>query len=323
MEFPESMLLHRPIFLLDGDERGPLPDWGKALLWLGWWCRSFQLNEKRILAVVVLPVRTYASIFVGLGCLLAGARQFRGGFSWNDLENLPPGTEIFWKTASHGVRYQGVILDRHHGAPGLVPVRITATRRSREIGLVWSFSPARFAECLFSEECLPTEKGTAATDNAMRFHRDLGLETDPRWVCTAGAEGLIVTNQSAFWEAVDGMQIAAKTDSPLPLSDILCAAGFHDRNVAKLRLTAASRIPEHVGALVTILDGPVAWDQMPHVDTGNIVVLLERAEYTADVQNFLLEAANFAVEPPADLKREIPSRFPPGIELTTFVLGEG
>lgn len=323
MEFPEKMQLRRPIYILDGDERLPLPDWSKALLWLGWWCRSFQLNEKRILAVAVLPARTYASIFVGLGSLLAGARQFRGGFAWNDLENLSPGTEIFWKTASHGVRYQGVVLERHNGLPGLVPVRITATRRSREVGLVWSFSPSKFAECLFSEECLPAERGTAATDNAVRFHRDLGLETDSRWACTAGVEGLIVTNQAGFWEAVGGMQIAARTETPLPLSDILCAAGVHDRTVAKLRLSAASRIPEHISAPVTILDGPSAWDQMPHVNTGNIVVLLERAEYTADVQNFLLEAASYANDPPAELMQDVPSRFPPGVEMTTFVLGGG
>lgn len=316
------MLLRRPIFIQDGDERLPLPDWSKALLWLGWWCRSFQLNEKRILAVVVLPVRTYASIFAGLGCLLAGARQFCGGFSWEDLKNLSPGSEIFWKTASHGVRYQGVILERHEGTPDLVPVRITATRRSREVGLVWSFSPAKFAECLFSEECLPAEKGTAAMDNALRFHRDLGLETDPRWVCTAGAEGLIITNQTSFWDAVDGMQIAARADAPLPLGDVLCAASIHDRGVTKLRLSAASRVPDQICAPVTILDGPAAWDQMSQVDSGNILVLLERTEYTADVQNILLEAASYSDEPPADIKRDIPDRLPPGVEVTAFVLGE-
>src|SRR5690242_851705 len=116
------MLLRHPIFLHDGDEKFPLPDWSKALLWPGWWCRSFQLNETRVLAVVVLPARRYGSIFVGLGCLLAGARQFRGGFSWSNLQSLPPGTEIFWKTADRGVRYQGVILPKHEGAPGLMPV---------------------------------------------------------------------------------------------------------------------------------------------------------------------------------------------------------
>lgn len=323
MEFPESMLIRRPIFLQDGDERLPLPDWSKALLWLGWWCRSFQLNEKRILAVVVLPARRYGSIFVGLGCLLAGARQFRGGFSWNDLQSLPPGTGIFWKTESHGVRYQGVIQAKHEGAPGLVPVRITATRRSREVGLVWSFSPAKFAEYLFSEECLPAEKGTAAMDNALRFHRALGLETDPRWVCTAGAEGLLVTNQVGFWDAVDGIQIAAKSDAPLPLGDVLCAAGVRDRSVAKLRLAAASRVTEHISAPMTILDGPAAWDQIQHIDTGNIVVLLERAEYTADVHNYLLEAAGDAEEAPDDLRRDVPGRIPPGVEVTAFVLGAG
>lgn len=316
------MQLGRPIFLQDGDEGLPLPDWGKALLWLGWWSRWHQQDGRRILVVAVLPVRRYASIFVGLGCLLAGARQFRGGFSWSDFQSLPPGTEIFWKTASYGVRYRGIILESHDSVPNLIPVRITATKRSSEVGSVWSFSPARFAECVFSEEGLPADKGTAAMENALRFHRDLGLGTDPRWVWTAGAEGLILTNQAGFREAADGLQIGVRTGEPLPLSDVLCAAGIHDRNIAKLRLAPASRVPEHIDVPVTVLDGPTAWDQMSNVDTGNIVVLLERAEYTADIENVLLEAAGYAEEPPADIRLDIPGRLPPGVEATAFFLGE-
>lgn len=322
MEFPERMQLRRPIFLQEGDEKLPLPDWSKALVWFGWWCRQYQMDGRRILAVVILPARRYASVFVGLGCLLAGATQFRGGFSWDDLQSLPPGTEIFWKTASHGVRYQGTILEGNDGIPGLVRVLITSTRRSSEVGSVWYFSPAKFAECLFSEECLPAEKGTAAIDNALRFHRDLGLETDPKWIWTAGAEGLIVTNQAGFREAVKGLNIAVGTQAPLPLGDVLCAAGIHDKNIAKLRLASSGRVSERIHAPLTVLDGAAAWDQMSHVHTGNVVVLLERTEYTADVHNVLLEAAAYADEPPADIRLDIPGRLPPGVEASTFFLSE-
>jgi len=323
VEFPERMQLRRPIFLQDGDDRLPLPDWSKALLWLGWWCRWHQLDGRRILAVVVLPTRKYASVFVGLGCLLAGARRFRGGFSWNDLQSLPPGTEIFWKTASPIVRYRGIIQESHGGVPNLIPVRITATKRTSDIGSVWSFSPARFAECLFSEECLPTENRTVTINNALRFHWDLGLGTDSRWVWTAGAEGLIFTSQAGFREAADGLQIGVRTEAPVPLSDVLCAASIHDKNVAKLRLVPANRLSEHIVAPVTVLDGPAAWDHLSHIGTGNIVVLLERTEYTADIHNVLLEAAGYAEEPPTDVLLDVPGRLPPGIEATAFFLDGG
>lgn len=323
MEFPETMQLRGPIFLHEADEKLPLADWSKALVWLGWWCRRYQVSGKRILAVVVLPARRYASMLVGLGCLLAGAAQFKKGFSWDDLHALPPGTEIFWKTASNGIRYHGIVLEGDIGTPGLIPVRITSTRRRREVGSVWYFSPAKFAECLFSEEILPAEKGTAAIDNALRFHRDLGLETDPKWAWTAGAEGLIVTSQAGFREAVEGLHISTGAQAPLPLEDVLCTAGIHDRSIAKLRLAPASRFWERITTPVTVLDGPIGWDQMSHVHTGNVVVLLERVEYTADVHNVLLEAAGYAEEPPADILIDIPGRLPPGVEASIFFLGEG
>ena len=322
VEFPERMLIRHPIFLMDGEERLPLPDWSKALLWLGWWCRSFQPNRSRILAVAVLPVRSYASAFAGLGCLMAGAMLCRGGFSWDDLKSLPLGHEIFWKTAGNGVRYQGVILQPSEGAPDLVPVRITATRRSKEIGLVWSFSPAKFSECLFSEECLPTENGTAAINNALRFYRDAGLETDSRWLYSSGAEALIMTNQSSFWDAVDGLQIAVRKEGAIPLRDALCVASIHDRGVAKLRLSPANRMPGPICSPVTILDGASAWDQMTYANSGNVLLLLDRTEFTVDIRNFLLDVANYADEPTAEMKLNIPDRLPPGIELTAFVLGE-
>lgn len=319
MEFPETMGLGDSIYLWDADERVPLPDWAKAQIWLGWWCRKLQLEGARVLAVAVLPTRELATAFVGLGCLLAGAQLFRGGFSWGDFRTLPPGSEVFWKTPTDNTRYEGVVLEGANS--NLVPVKIRKGRR-RDIDAIWSFSASKFAECLFSEENLPTVRRTAAMENAMWLHENLGLETSPRWIWTSGHEAHILTNQTRFWESLANLQIGVQNSAPVPFVDVLSAARGNDRTLAKLRITSVGHVPERDVPL-TILDGDLACGRIRQLDSGNVLMLLDRAEYTADIHNELLDAHNVAQEPPPEASLDLPTRFPSGVELTVFVLPSG
>lgn len=310
------MKIGTPIFLWDGDEKLPMPDWAIAQIWLGWWCRKLQLTGNRMLAVAVLPTRELAAAFVGLGCLLAGAQLFRGSFSWGDFRNLPPGSEVFWKTPADNTRYEGVVLEGKDS--NLVPVKIRKGRK-RDIDAVWSFSSSKFAECLFSEENLPTERRTVAMENAMRFHGNLGLDTNPRWIWTAGQEAHIVTNQTRFWEPLMNLQIGVQNLAPVPFADVLSAASSNDRILAKLRITSVGYVPGRDVPL-TVLDGDHACGRVRQFDSGNVLMLLDRVEYAADIHNELLSALNVAQALPAESLVDLPTHFPPGVELTAFVL---
>ena len=315
MEFPESMALRHPIFLMDRDEKAPLPDWVKTYIWLGWWCRKLKLEHDRLLVVSVLPTRKLASAFTGLGCLLAGAQQFRGGFGWQDFRNLPPGSVVFWKSLNDNTKYGGIVLEPPDWDMDLVPVMIT-TRVNN--GTTWYFSERKFFECLFSQEDLPTPHGTVAMDNAMLLHQRLGLQTEPRWIWTAGAEVQVMTNQAKFRETLTGLQIGAQTAAAVPLEDALCAPSDGNK-LAKLRVLSVGHVFLK-NVPVTILDGEAAFDQIDQIESGNILILLERTEYTAEIQNYLLDLRSWAKAPPPEVLQDMPSRFPPGIEITAFVV---
>ncbi|MGX2032333.1 MULTISPECIES: hypothetical protein [Methylocaldum] len=316
MDFPESMGIRHQIFLLDDGRRLPIPAWAKAEIWLGWWCRKWQLDNARLLTVAVLPARDLAAAFAALGCLLAGSQQFTSGLTWEDLRNLPAGSAIFWGIPNERARYEGVILENQ--SDYLVPVRIRKGRR-RDVNAVWYFSKQRFAQYLFSQECLPTQRGMLAIGSAQSFQQGLGLKTNPRWLWTAGAEACVVTSQARFATAIDNLGLTAG-DSPFSdFHDVLCMSSSNERSLAKLRITSPHK-PIDLVAPVSILDGKNAFDQIREINTGNILILLDRGEYSPEIHNLLLEAQNAARHPSCEMLKDLPARFPPSVELAAFVL---
>jgi len=322
VEFPESMALCHPFFIRDGDVEIPLPEWAKAEIWLGWWCRRLQLERDRLVVTAVLPDRNLAAAFAGLGCLLAGAQLFQSGLTWDIFRALPKGTEIFWRERGSQKRYEGSILEQNGWPADTVPVQIIKGRRRSDVGSTFGFSRNWFNDCIFSEERLPAENRSKAMDSALGLHRSLGLETNPRWIWTAGAEGRILTSQSRFHEALMGLRIGVQGSDPVLLGDALCMASDNDKTLAKLRLTSVSHVPEQ-GAPVTILDGGRAFDRIRQIESGNILMLLERTEYTAEIHNLLLDLRNVDKTSPSDILPDVPSRFPPGMELAAFVVPWG
>lgn len=310
------MAIRQPIFLRSNGENSPLSDWAKAEIWLGWWCRRNQLVGERLLVVAVLPSRKLSAAFAGLGCLLAGAKQFRGGFKWEDLRNLPEGSKIFWNNSGYQIRYEGEIGKIPDWDSNLVRVQITKGSK-RDVGTVWYFSAKKFSECLFSEECMPTQRRTLAMDNVLRLHRELGVDTNARWIWTAGSEAQIVTNQTRFWDNLDDLQIGVKSSNPVPFEEALCATKGNDRTLSKLRVVSAGQIHEQ-SALLTILDGGDSFDHVQEIESGNVLILLDRTEYTIEKHNLILDACNSAVEPPQGALLDPPVEFPPGIEITAF-----
>ena len=316
MELPNTMALHHPIFIREDGLSVPLPSWAKAELWLGWWCRRFQFENNRLLVVAILPSCELAAAFAGLGCLIAGAQQFHGGLNWGEFRELSIGEEVFWKVASSSTRYGGIVIEPTDLYSDLVSLRIT-TGKKNKIGSIWCISEATFKQHLFSEDNLPTLRGTVSMENAMRLHRNLGLETKPRWIWTAGSEARVVTNQSRFREALAGLDIGAQGSEAIPFEDALCAPRGNDQP-AKLRILSVGH-PIGGDAPVTILDGEAAFHRIQHIETGNILILLERTEYTAEIHNFLLDLHNVAKAPSPDAMMDFPSRFPPGMEFSAFV----
>lgn len=321
MDLQDAVPFCRRILIQDGKEKVRLPDWAIAEIWLGWWCRKLQLAQDRLLVVAVLPARDMSAPFAGLGCLFAGVEQFRGGLTWDEFCALPPGVAVFWKTLSNNTRHGGVILDTNPSFPEMVQIRITSGKK-RVVETTWGISIQTFEQHIFSEENLPTPRRTDVLESVIQFHRELGLATDNRWVSTAGAEAQIVTNQARFRKSLQGLEIGAQDSTTIRVEEALCAAKPGDSGLTKLHVVSsvqqsAKLIP------VTILDGRGAFDQVDQIESGNVLILLERSEYTAEVDNFLLELRNVAASLPGDVVQGIPSAFPAGMELCAFAVPKG
>lgn len=319
MDFPADMPIRHQMYLHEAGAKYPMPAWAKAALWLGWWSRRWQLLDSRVLVVAVLPSRDLVSMFASLGCVIAGAQQFDQGFGWDDLVALPAGSPIFWTISGSRTRYEGVILESpDSAAQELIPVRIEKGG-ARERGVIWSFSPGKFAECIFSEECLPTKRGSQIMEDAFAFLRSAGVQVKRSWLWSAGVEACVRTNMTGFWNALDGLTISAANSAVCPAGDTLCPATADERRIAKVCVASATRAAVKASP-VHILDGLEAFHQVRDIDSGNVVVILDRAEYSPEVHNFLLDARSCSRDLSRESLESVPERFPPGFELSAFVL---
>lgn len=320
MNFMELMALgSSPYLQADDDEPFPLPDWARAEMWLGWWSRRFHVANARLLTVAVLPCRDLASAFAGLGCVIAGAQSFSGDLTWEKFTTLPPGTEIFWRLQQFSFSYEGVIVDATGWPSGMVPVNIVKSRRSSEVASVIGFSHNSFDEYIFSEVRLPGGQRMQAMEDSVRFQRALGVDASSRWSLSGKAECCLITNQAEFWRQLEGIRLGSESCGLIPFSNVLHAGKGTDNTASKLALSSAGHYSGH-NVPVTILDGPAAFHQLLLVESGNVMVLLERSEYTTDVRNILLELRNVPEDAQATMLPRLPACLPPSMEVTAFIV---
>jgi len=105
----------------------------------------------------------------------------------------------------------------------------------------------------------------------------------------------------------------------IPFKEMICTSSNNDGFVSKLKVVPVSKV-YHDSTPVTILDGPSAWKQISHINIGNVLVFLDRAEYSAEIHNILLEVGNISEDPPIDLLESIPEKMPLGMELTSYLI---
>jgi|GEM_PF-6182895 len=320
MNFPEAMSINRNILVRENGRPSPLPAWAKTEIWLGWWCRRFQLVDSRLLVVAVLPTRELAAAFAGLGALLAGAQIFDQGFSWDTFKQLNPRTEIFWGNGTS--RFQGEITEPTVGWPEeTVPILITKVSEGRQSfkDTILGVSENKFNEMIFSQSQLPAQQGTASMANALQLLMSVGIQTNSNWLWDSNAEACIVTTKSWFWSAIDSLDLMISEEELIPFKEMICTSSNNDNILSKLKVMPVTKV-HNDPTPVTILDGPSAWKQISHIDRGNVLVFLDRDEYSAEIHNLLLEVANVSEDPPIGLLESIPESIPLGMELTSYLI---
>lgn len=300
-----------------------LPEWAGLAVELGMLARHGAVStEGRLVICCVVPCRRVFTPLVGFGAVLAGGLAFKKGFAWEDFLAVEPGTEIFWKEKDRGSNYVGVVeLQEELLGQTLVPVRITkpVSKQGR-----WLFSKDKFAECIFSEEKLPSPRVAEKYARSEVFFNDLGIQNASSWLMTAGAEVRLITNRAALERNLEGWGVVAGESSVgEPLDDLMLLK--HEEDAILAKATIASHLGELVVACpVTVLDGPLAFQSFQKVDSGSMVFVLERTELDMEHVSFL-EQASYQHSPDGAVK--IGSMFfstvPESIEITGYCLRTG
>jgi hypothetical protein len=299
----------------------PLPDWARSAVEIGALARYAAVStDSRLIVCCVVPCRGIFTALVGLGAVASGGSLFRKGFTWTELLNLSPGTEIFWTAKGEKQKFAGIIEPHEEiGGQTLVPVTVTKGP-PKKMGR-WFFSEAKFRECIFSEEKLPSSSASDQFAKAERFYSGLGLSTGSSWLMTAGAEVRFVANRAAFRRSFEGWGLTSDTNSDSSsLDQLLILRDEKDSSLAKARIT------HHLGSFgndcpVFILDGPLAFQRIPDIESGSLVVVLERDELAEEHIDLLLQARNeHSVEYELKFAELAPKNIPATVEVTGYCL---
>lgn len=308
------------LWLSVGGSDFSLPAWARTAIELGAYARYFSDSSKRRLIICcVVPSRDVFTALIGLGSVIAGGLLFRRGFSWEDLMGLEPGTEIYWKINGESNNYRGV-LEPHVEVAGQTLVPVAIVKPNRKKGR-WYFSESKFRDCVFSEEGLPSIHASERFATAENFYDALGVSATSKWLMTAGAEVRFVTRGAHFRRTLEGWSITSNLGSnPSSLEQLLVLREETDSSLAKARMT------HHLGTLVSncpvsIIDGPLAFQRISDIDSGSLVVVLERGELAEEHVDLLLQANNeHSYQCEQELTEFAFTNIPPTVEVTGYCL---
>lgn len=314
----------RRISVVDGSLRSSLPDWAASLVWLGEWSRLNRVAAKRLIIFVVLPAREFSAAFLGLGCLLAGARQYEDALSWPRFKALEVGRPVFWSRKDGTNRYRGSLLGaEERGGAEFMSVDVTRAPRRAEVGTRLTINRRYFDDYRFTEEEPPTGPRALSLNAAGKALGCLVETLNPKWIWADGAEGLVVTSVATFETSMTDLAISVDDLPPIAMSDLLCSGRNNSQGHGKLR------IDHPKGALsgdfpLIILDGPSAFGIHEHLSTlSNILVVLDRSEYSEDIHNTALGVRSISTEClNAVLADSMPNTFASGIEIAAYLIDE-
>ena len=296
-----------------------MPEWAASLLWLGEWCRSFDVPLHRLVTLAILPTRDLAAVFAGIGVILGGAKLYKDTLSWPRFRALPVGTTVFWQKRGGGAKLAGTIVSfTELESTEFISVNVTSPLAIAKKGLVQSISKNYFDAYAFSLEKPPTDARASALDNAARFIKSVNGGIDPKWMGADGAEGLIVTNMGNFEETLLGLTLRLPEKATCEIDDLLCLGKSRAQTHAKLKLSHAKGDLSGSYPLV-ILDGPESFEIHEHLDdSSNLLIFLARSEYTTGIDDrvqLLRNASERSLDRPIS---NIPDRLPCGVELVAY-----
>ncbi|MFZ3152208.1 hypothetical protein [Pseudomonas sp.] len=311
------------ISILDGCEKRVLPDWAASLVWLGAWCRSNQMAGHRLIVFAVLPSRELAAAFAGLGCIVAGSSVYEEKLSWPKFRSLPLGIGVFFINNSSGARYGGDIIGfREENGEEFIEINITKAAKRSSLGVIMTVNKRHFDDYQFTENKPPSAAKAQSLDAAGNALETLVGNSNYKWLWSDTAEGLIVTSVTSFENSIENLSLLIDSSPPIAVSNFLCLGRNKDQAHAKLRIDHP-RGSINGDFPLAILDGGKAFSVHEHVNAArNILVILDRSEYVAEVHDIAKSLGSISQGHGANFTGVIPDAFAAGIEIAAYLIDD-
>lgn len=125
--------LARKLTFRSGETFIPLPDWAWFYIWLGWHARMNINDRERWISVVLCPNRNFASLFCGVGIVLAAAFEKITNPHWELLCSKSIGSQC-WVTHTDGRPYRATLDDivTRDRSPLIFKLRYTVEARRNQ-----------------------------------------------------------------------------------------------------------------------------------------------------------------------------------------------
>lgn len=274
------------VLLTDGTEEFLFPSWVNTLVWFGDHVRCYETPGERLVSLVVVPRREFASIFIALGCLGGGIRSSRGALNWDKFSTLERHTRVYWRS-TEGIQFTGEIVGvTQFDGNSFISIKPDAMRGTKYQNALISISKNTFNSYQFSLERFVSSTKQDERDQALEFHRHYFGEKIDCWKNQDLCETLIVGDKSRILDEINSLSI--KNDSRCySLESILYCADMNKGVASKTKVVSPRSEKVNFDSRVVIADGALAFQARDHFSrTANLVFLIDRVSITQDFLDF-------------------------------------
>lgn len=253
----------------------PLPEWALFLVWAGYWLATHKYHDRRILMTILLPTRVCGPIFCALGGLLGSASSpTQSDLSFDEFSRLPTGAVVYLK--QNGTPLTATVGDEDRSY-GDTFRRVSIASGGKDMkGSTFFLKKSNFSSYEISLVPHATGHSEVALRHAGKFYSELTGNEPKTWLRKKVPEVALWSNKAGWQRDVAGLRISARQQRPVPIEDILLL-----RNGRVLLKSSRSKVSRYHDCPLVILDGPESFSRIPKVRAKNILMLVERSEYSS------------------------------------------
>lgn len=299
-----------------GKEGIKLPDWASFMIWAGYRMSTTQINDGRVLMTILLPTRVCCSIFCLLGGLIGRASLSLScvpDLSYEEFKQLPADTEIYLR--DNGKRIKGIISGRQNICNLDCQIVTVKSGGKKYSNSSFGIHKNNFKDYGISCEAHLSAIAEKKIDRVSKYYRKFCPKISKNWIGNCSTEIVAWTNKAKLKREAEGLNISIGGLKPISITELLLL----NSNRVLLKSPKSPKAEYHHCPLA-ILDGPQSFSRLEHLQANNIILLIDRSEYTPSEENQLASVVGYRDDTLIDKSKFKIDKVPTGTELMTFAI---